>query len=403
MEKIIHIAFGLHDPTGTYSKYTAAAIASVFENTSEKITVHLLTDRLLSSKNRNRFEELARQYGQTIVLYDIEIKEKFENVRGLRRVTKGTLYRLKIPELLSADIDKVIYLDSDILVNLDVRELWDIDFDGKAILAVKDFDTRTAVKGKLVETGILDVENYYNAGVMVWNLDKIRSCYDIYNQAVAFFNEYGEYCDGFTDQHASNAIFKGDIKFIDNKYNYFTRYIRNTGQTLKNIIYHLTSERPRMEMSEEFDKLFYETLSRTPWGSMYETAEYMACGIRARYEQLSFYRKMLKNSRGRKYIFWGAGSRYLKYISGCFNINTYTDYCIDSNEKLIGTKSYGMNVYPVEKLDEEDKKNIYIVVASKLYYNEIAEQLKDKGFEENIDFIDGLKLLNEDEEIIYVR
>ena len=48
----------------------------------------------------------------------------------------GCLFRLLIPDLL--ECPKVIYFDCDVLVNLDIRELWDIDLEGNCIGGVRD-------------------------------------------------------------------------------------------------------------------------------------------------------------------------------------------------------------------------------------------------------------------------
>ena len=63
---MIHICFGIHDANGIYSKYTASAICSVFENTSAKITVHLIHDDTLNEECLNRFKLLAKKYNQEI-------------------------------------------------------------------------------------------------------------------------------------------------------------------------------------------------------------------------------------------------------------------------------------------------------------------------------------------------
>ncbi|MBQ8692167.1 MAG: hypothetical protein IJ520_03390, partial [Synergistaceae bacterium] len=49
--------------------------------------------------------------------------------RAEQKLTAGALYRLFMPEVLSG-LDKVIYLDCDIVVNMDIAELWDIDLGG---------------------------------------------------------------------------------------------------------------------------------------------------------------------------------------------------------------------------------------------------------------------------------
>lgn len=58
------------------------------------------------------------------------------------------------------------------------------------------------------------------------------------------------------------------------------------------------------------------------------------------------------------------------------------DYFVDNDPKLIGTTYMGKMIYPPEKLLEEDKDNIIILIGSIIYHTELEFQLKDMGFEE---------------------
>ena len=48
------------------------------------------------------------------------------------------MYRLLIPQVLTSDIETVIYLDSDIIVNLDINELWRINLEDKPLGAIPE-------------------------------------------------------------------------------------------------------------------------------------------------------------------------------------------------------------------------------------------------------------------------
>ena len=53
-----------------------------------------------------------------------------------------TYYRLFADGLLPKSINKVLYLDADIIVNTDLLQLWDIDLTDKAIAVVPEIDSR---------------------------------------------------------------------------------------------------------------------------------------------------------------------------------------------------------------------------------------------------------------------
>ncbi len=92
-----------------------------------------------------------------------------------------TYFRLLAPSLL-ANVDKAIYLDSDIVVNADLAELYDTDVTGCLLGATRDADTigqshgyDVTVRGYLKdELGLSDPDSYFQAGVLLMNLEEFR-------------------------------------------------------------------------------------------------------------------------------------------------------------------------------------------------------------------------------------
>lgn len=90
----------------------------------------------------------------------------------------GTLYRLKIADILSS-LDKVLYLDSDVIVTQDISGLWNTDITNYYCAAVKDAkSTRSKFSNKrhFKKMGI-DPNKYFNAGVILFNLKKSKRVY----------------------------------------------------------------------------------------------------------------------------------------------------------------------------------------------------------------------------------
>lgn len=59
--------------------------------------------------------------------------------------------------------DKLIYLDTDVLLAKDVAEFYDIDIEGYDLAGVRDYYGKVFIH-----------PNYLNSGVMLWNLKRIR-------------------------------------------------------------------------------------------------------------------------------------------------------------------------------------------------------------------------------------
>ena len=179
---MIHICFGLHDGSGKYSKFIGTSMASIFEKTSSPVTIHILHDATLTSNNREKFYELAEKYNQSVEFHDIEqlcpneinfLREKLAD-RIDSRFSIGAFYRLLIKKIIKTG--KIIYLDADIVVNLDINELWQHDLANFPVAAVPEVDAtqKFIITNKfLLNTGFVKVQDYFCSGVIIFNLDRL--------------------------------------------------------------------------------------------------------------------------------------------------------------------------------------------------------------------------------------
>ena len=103
----------------------------------------------------------------------------FERVKVSGHVTVAAYFRLIIPELLPHQFRKVIYLDSDLIVNQDLSHLWDVEIGENYLLAVQDvmIPYVSSQEGLVnyIELGIPPSYKYFNSGVLVLNLEKWRT------------------------------------------------------------------------------------------------------------------------------------------------------------------------------------------------------------------------------------
>ena len=198
---MIHICFPLHDASGGYSKYAGTALCSLFEHTKAGVGIHLIHDETLSAENHQRFLDLTNGYRQKIFFYKIPSCqfEKYSNLSG--RFTIGTLFRLMMPDVLPGSIHRLIYLDADILVKMDIQELWEFDLHGNVLAARRDVREERWLCDVL---GAVSHEEYFNAGVLLLDLDEIRRNYRLLDQCLQFFQAYPD-CQ-YADQDAMNTI-----------------------------------------------------------------------------------------------------------------------------------------------------------------------------------------------------
>ena len=161
------------------------------------------------------------------------IESPFRKVEVTSRLTEATLLRLMLPSLLPA-IDRVVYLDCDIVVLNDIAALYDTDLVGQALAACLDYsligihveNNWRFVVGPVVwdpasyvteVVGLTDWRTYFNAGILVFDLAKWREA----NLAAAAIS-YLERTAGrrlLNDQDAINNVVDGAFVRLDPRWN----------------------------------------------------------------------------------------------------------------------------------------------------------------------------------------
>lgn len=142
-------------------------ITSIIENNkNEYINFHIITAGF-SVQN----EELLNQMGNSSISITIHTIDssilKSCPIREADYVSLSTYFRILIPKILP-NLDKIIYLDCDIIVTGSLKELWDIDISEYAVGAVLDMLTEDIRNYNRLNYS--RVHNYFNAGVLLINI-----------------------------------------------------------------------------------------------------------------------------------------------------------------------------------------------------------------------------------------
>ena len=134
--------------------------------------------------------------------------------------TKETYFRLIATELLPNSISRILYLDPDIIIQKNLQNFYYQSFvdqgDEKSIIACED----TSITGRVdvyENLGMPLDAKYFNAGVLLLNLDKLRKLC-LSNSFFQFIRDHDEQLL-FLDQDVLNAFFYNDVIFAENKYN----------------------------------------------------------------------------------------------------------------------------------------------------------------------------------------
>lgn len=150
--------------------------------------------------------------------------------------------RLFLPELLACD--RVLYLDSDLLIFRNVLELQGIDVSGRAGAAVVnedagtlDFDLSRAEYEKL---GLDPRSNYFNAGVVVMNLEYWRT-HGLTEKCLHFLKHHQF---RLADQSALNAVMNESLLPLDRCWNRLANHLTPDEAAAPDCVIHYTTRKP---------------------------------------------------------------------------------------------------------------------------------------------------------------
>lgn len=169
---MIHIAFGINDG---YAPYCGIAMLSLCENNKgSDIHFHILHNDNISLNNKEKFKLLTIKYGNQLDFHPMneEIFKRFP-IPKAHFGNSSMYYRILLPDILPADIHKVIYLDADLIVMGNITELWNANLSGKAIGVIPDMYSHLIHNFNRLEYDM--EEGYFNSGVLVLNLDYWRA------------------------------------------------------------------------------------------------------------------------------------------------------------------------------------------------------------------------------------
>lgn len=265
MQKIV-VAFATDHK---YHYYTGVALYSLIRHASpeSQYEILILADSLTSSDSAI-FAKLVE--GRTnFTLRILEMREKIAEL-GVENFYLGSYsianyYRLFLHELLP-QYDRVLYLDSDILVQSDVRELFHMDIGSYSLGAVKD-RTATRFPFSVYDLGhfmyfknklkLEKPHKYFNSGVLLMNLEKLRK--SDFSRRVR-----DEVASGlpfkFVDQDILNRVFNDKIYYFDETWNYMTI---PGDHTEKKKIVHISGEHPWLSITKPHYELWWSVAGKT--------------------------------------------------------------------------------------------------------------------------------------------
>ena len=203
----INIGFAIND---SYAQHCACAIASVLANADQedKYSFWIVYD-FLTEENKTKIKKLKKIKDFDINFIKIN-KEDFSLISKNTQTNPSHFFKLKFFNL--KEINKILYLDSDVIVRKDIGALYETDMVDSYMAAVKDIGCKTVKKRLNLSKSSI----YINSGVMLIDLEKTREI-DISQKIDDFLYIYSK--NNYGDQDVINYIFQEKIKELDIRYN----------------------------------------------------------------------------------------------------------------------------------------------------------------------------------------
>lgn len=261
-----------------YVMPTGVMMYSVCVNNQEtEITFHVVTDKVHPYNLKKLKDTISQFRGKSIVFYDAEMIEMSEipPMEANAYLTIVTYFRLFLTEILPSTVNKVIYLDDDIIVRQPLKPLWEYNLDGIAIAAVPEAHcTEDSFYERL---GYPKEMGYFNAGVLLINLKYWRE-----HRLLSIFKDFMlNNADQivYHDQDVLNYTLRNSKKELPIKYNlqaaflwsdknYALKYEKEVMSAIHNpaILHYTGAKKPWCKsFRHPFCDSFYKYQSQTIW------------------------------------------------------------------------------------------------------------------------------------------
>lgn len=229
-----------------FTKYAAVSLNSLVKHTSPDTdyTVYFLNQDL-SDQHKKDLSNLGSD-NVHVKFFHIDdnlvkpIQNRKENFLRADFFTMSIFYRLFIPELFT-QYDKVIYIDSDTVVNDDIAKLYNIDLDNNLFGACTDSSIQFVPKmvKYIKDVLALDPKKYINSGMLVMNAKQFRDKLFI-DHFMELLGKYHFDCIA-PDQDYLNEMGEGSILHLDPRWdampNENTEPIENPGLIHYNLFF----------------------------------------------------------------------------------------------------------------------------------------------------------------------
>jgi lipopolysaccharide biosynthesis glycosyltransferase len=230
-----------------YLEYVATSMISVLmNNTHQSLAFYVFVydvsdDEIEKLKSINTCIHV-----QKIEKSDIE---KYSDNLKIKHLNRSIYMRLAVPRLLRDNVESLIYLDADTLCFDSISSISEVNISD--VICAVSHDALTIDENKNAQRLGLKNTHYFNSGFLYINV-KNWIQHDIENKANTLLQEKGNSLP-YPDQDALNIVIDGNVRFIDNKWNFLFNWF--TDEQKETFFYHKNLT----------PKIVHFTGGRKPW------------------------------------------------------------------------------------------------------------------------------------------
>ena len=201
-----------------YAQHAAVTMVSLMKNCSRNIHFYIIDSEPSGiTESRSKIVKLVEMYGAKISFrtIDLSVFKGFPVWKPMQDSPNKYVpyYRLCLADLLP-EIERIIYLDTDIVVQGDIAKLYDLEFAKDQFIAgVNDMDSEE-LKEKISTSA------YINSGVILFDLATIRRIkLNVVEESIKILQNFRERISLNIDQDLINIIFNDHIRLLDISWN----------------------------------------------------------------------------------------------------------------------------------------------------------------------------------------
>ena len=211
-----------------YLRYTGVMLTSLCENNPCHVDAYILHSEL-TDEDFASLTKCLEKYDITLHSLYVD-REKFATKMYTDAMWSiEAYYRLMLFDLLPETVDRLFYFDVDLIINKPIDEFYEMDFAGKDLIACED-DCGNCLPGhygpvhkEMFGTPEKCNSHYFNAGVMLMNVEQMRKKYN-YEYYISVADKVWNYRMEAPDQDLLNYVHWDKVGYVPfEQYNLFAR------------------------------------------------------------------------------------------------------------------------------------------------------------------------------------